>query len=241
MEHLRSWPRVFVPGANHEDIIELPAEELDKLRKVLRLSPGATIGVLPNDGTLIKCELLPKAAKPLTVYKLDSEPRIEITLAQSLPKGDKLEEIVRACTEIGVTRFILFSSDRTVVRWDEKKTAERVRRLKAVCREAAEVSFRSKLPEIELAKDLKEVLEKEPNATVLSEAEGVLKQLSSCKAPKITLVVGPEGGWSPPEMKLIGDRGVTLGPRVLRVDHAGFAASAALLIADEAAKTGQNK
>ncbi len=241
MSHLRSWPRVFVPGASAEDVIELPPEELDKLRKVLRLSPGATIAVLPNDGTLIKCELLPKSAQPLEVFKLDSEPRIQITLAQSLPKGDKLEEIVRACTEIGVTRFILFSSDRTVVKWDEKKTAERVRRLKAVCREAAEVSFRARLPEIELAKDLKDVLAREPKATVLSEAEGLLRNLGEIKDGRITLVVGPEGGWSPPEMALIGDRGVTLGPRVLRVDHAGFAASAALLISDESSKKATKK
>lgn len=228
MSHLRSLPRSFVPGATPDDVIELPADELDKLRKVLRLSPGATIAVLPNDGTLIVCELLAKAARPLEVHRPETEPALRLTLAQSLPKGDKLDEIVRACTEIGVSRFILFPSDRTVVRWDEKKTADRVRRLKAVAREAAEVSFRTRLPEIELAGSLNEVLAREPQAIVLSEVEGLGKRLAA-SGEKATIVVGPEGGWSPKELTLIGDRGVTLGPRVLRVDHAGFAAAAVLL------------
>ena len=46
----------------------------------------------------------------------------------------------------------------------------------------------------------------------------------------MTVVIGPEGGWAPREVALIGDRGGTLGPRVLRVDHAGLAAAAILLL-----------
>ncbi len=230
-DNIRSWPRVFVPGATPEGNIDLPSEELDKLRKVLRLSPGATVAVLPNDGTLVKCELLPKAAKPLEVFHPETEPKLQITLAQSLPKGDKLDEIIRACTEIGVVRFILFPSDRTVVQWDDKKTEARVKRLQAIAREAAEVSFRTRLPDFEIAKDLIEVLNKRPQAVVLSEAEGLLTNLAPAKESQVTLLVGPEGGWSPKELALIGGRGVTLGPRVLRVDHAGFAAAAFLLTA----------
>ena len=62
---LRSLPRVFVPEADPDGPIDLPQEEVDKLRKVLRLSPGAQIAVLPNDGTLIRCEFQNKVANPL--------------------------------------------------------------------------------------------------------------------------------------------------------------------------------
>jgi 16S rRNA (uracil1498-N3)-methyltransferase len=226
---LRALPRVFVPGANPSDLIELPKEELDKLRKVLRLSPGAQIAVLPNDGSLIRCELEPHHARPLEVFHPNSEAVFQLTLAQALPKGDKLDEIIRACTEIGVCRFLLFSSERTVVKWDEKKTRDRLRRLEVIAREAAEVSFRTKLPTIELAKDLADVLKREPGAIVLSEVEGISEPLRP-KGQSMTIVVGPEGGWAGRELKLIGDRGVTLGPRVLRVDHAGAAAAAILLL-----------
>ena len=226
---LRSLPRVFVPGASPDGLIELPKDELDKLRKVLRLSPGAEIAVLPDDGTLIRCKLLPHHAEPLDVHTPDTEPKRKITLAQSLPKGDKLDEIVRACTEIGVSHFCLFSSDRTVVKWDERKTIDRVRRLQTIAMEAAEVSFRTRIPEFSVMSGLAPVLRHYPDAYVLSEVEGLGKSLSTAD-DEATIVVGPEGGWSQLELKLIGNRGVTLGPRVLRVDHAGPAAAAILLL-----------
>lgn len=226
---IRGLPRVFIPGADPSAEIALPAEELEKLRKVLRLAPGAEIAVLPNDGSLIRCSLLPKSAMPLQVLHPESEPALRLTVAQALPRGDKLDEIVRACTEIGVSRFILFPAERTVVRWDERKSESRIRRLEAIAREAAEVSFRTKLPSIDVAADLGEVLTREPRAVVLSEAEGLRRPLTRVEG-EMTIVVGPEGGWDPREMRLIADRGVTLGPRVLRVDHAASAAAAILLL-----------
>jgi 16S rRNA (uracil1498-N3)-methyltransferase len=227
---LRALPRIFIPGADPSADIDIPRDELDKLRKVLRLAPGAQLGVLPNDGSLIRCELLVREARPLEVLRPDTEASLELTIAQALPKGDKLDEIIRACTEIGVSRFILFPSERTVVRWDEKKTIDRIHRLETIAREAAEVSYRSRLPVIELAKDLADVLNREPEAVVLSEVEGIPRPLQKT-GERMTVVVGPEGGWAKPELQRIGDRGVTLGPRVLRVDHAGAAAAAILLLA----------
>jgi 16S rRNA (uracil1498-N3)-methyltransferase len=226
---LRGLPRVFVTGASPNEPIELPQEELDKLRKVLRLSPGAEIAVLPGDGTVIRCRLAAKHADPLEVERPDVEPTLHLTLCQALPKGDKLDEIVRACTEIGVSKFVLFPSDRSVMRWDEKKQVDRLRRLSVIAREAAEVSFRTRLPDFEMAANLLGVLKKYPDATVLSESETAVKSLVSTTG-EMTIVVGPEGGWAPKELAAIGDRGVTLGPRVLRVDHAGPAAAAILLL-----------
>lgn len=225
---LRALPRVFVPGASAEGAIELPQGEIDKLRKVLRLGAGAQIGVLPNDGSIIRCEFTGRDAMPIEVVRPDVEASMKLTIAQALPKGDKSDEIVRACTELGVSEFIFFPSERTIVQWDTKKTADRLHRLEIIAREAAEVSFRTKLPAVLYLPSLKEVLAKRPNAVVLSEVEDESKTLKS--QPEMTVVVGPEGGWSRRELEMIGDRGVTLGPRVLRVDHAGPAAAAILLL-----------
>lgn len=229
---LRALPRVFSPGADASATIELPKEEIDKLRKVLRLSAGAQIAVLPNDGTIIRCEFDGRDALPLERVTVETEAKIDLTIAQALPKGDKLDEIVRACTELGVVRIVLFPSDRTVVRWDEKKTADRVRRLETIVREAAEVSFRTKLPRLELARDLAQVLKDDPDSIVLSEVEGLAETFKErvSNLGRLTVVVGPEGGWSKNELGMIGGRGVSLGPRVLRVDHAAAAAAAILLL-----------
>ena len=226
---LRALPRLFVPGADDSGPIELPEEEVDKLRKVLRLSAGAIIGVLPNDGSIIRCEFQNHHAIPIDTHRPNVESKLELTVAQALPKGEKIDEIVRACTEIGVSRFVLFSSERTVVKWDEKKTADRLRRLQTIAREAAELSFRTRIPTMEWSRGLKEILQQESAAIVLSEVEGLERKLEQL-GEKMTLVVGPEGGWAPKELEVIGNRGVSLGPRVLRVDHAAPAAAAILLL-----------
>jgi|GEM_PF-56466 len=142
-----------------------------------------------------------------------------VTLALGLAKPEKIEESIRMATEIGVSAVRLFASDRSVTRWDEGKRDAKLVRLRRIAQEAAEVCFRTRLPEISFAKDLAQVLQ-DPTAVLLSETEG-LSQLFTPPPGPVTLVIGPEGGWSPREVALIGDRAVTLGPRVFRVDTAG--------------------
>lgn len=226
---LRSLPRLFVEGASPAEPFELPEAEVKKLRHVLRLSSGAKIAVLPNDGSLMVCELQGHQAVPIETVWPDTEPKIRVMVAQALPKGDKIDEIVKAGTGLGAAGFRLFAADRTVVRWDEKKVQDRLRRLRAIAREEAEVSFRTRVPTVEMVSDLKKVLEGPGQVVVLSESEEVVIPMPT-GVETVTLVVGPEGGWSPRELEMIGNRGVTLGPRVLRVEYAAAAALAKLLI-----------
>ncbi|MFZ4506975.1 MAG: RsmE family RNA methyltransferase [Fimbriimonas sp.] len=229
MSDLRSLPRVFVPGADPSGSILLPSEELHKLRKVLRLADGAELAILPDDGSVIRARLDDRSALPFEVTFPATEATVELTIAQALPKADKLDEIIRACTEIGAARFVLFPAHRSVVQWDAKKTADRIARLATIAREACEVAFRTRVPTFEVARDLAEVLVRFPEAQVLSEVAGVPTPLPRPRAQE-TIVVGPEGGWDQREVQLIGSRAVTLGPRVLRVDHAAPAAAAILLL-----------
>lgn len=227
---LRALPRVFLPGLYvHQESYELPREEVEKFRKVLRLAEGDQIAVLPNDGSLIRCEFRARHAWPLATEFPNTEPALKVTLAQALPKGDRLDTILRMGTELGVSRFLLFPAERSVVRWDATKIQEKSRRLHAIIREAAEQCFRSILPTLEFAPSLKEVLKAHPDAQILSESESAPGRLQRNNAESV-LVIGPEGGWAPRELEQIGDRGITLGPLVLRTDTAGIAAAAALLM-----------
>ena len=72
---------------------------------------------------------------------------------------------------------------------------------------------------------------REPNLIALSESEKEVNTLRVSDQERLTLAVGPEGGWSPREVEILKPHAVTLGPRVLRTEHAGFAAAARLLIA----------
>lgn len=226
MMPLRALPRVFIPGASPEGYIELPSAELDKIRKVLRLSSGAEIAILPDNGTLIRARLEGRHAEPLAVEHPNTEVDKPLVILQALPKGDKAEEIVRSCTEIGVSGFVFFPSRRTIVRWDEAKTDAKLNRLRTIARESCELSFRTRVPKISYLPSLDAVLKQFPACVALSESEETTPVLTQA----LEVLIGPEGGWAPDEAEKIKDRGVTLGPRVLRVEHAGAAAAAILLL-----------
>jgi len=229
MNSIRALPRIFIPGMEMGSPFEVPRPEFDKLHNVLRLRSGAEIGVMPNDGSFWICKLDGRTAVPVEKHLPKTEPEIEITIAQGLPKGDKIDDIIRSCTEIGVSKFVIFPSDRSVVRWEAKKLDEKMRRVQALAREASETSFRMRIPIIEFSPNLDEVLSKQTNILALSELEVVTTPLEA-NAKQVCLVVGPEGGWSPREVEKLQPYARTLGPRVLRTEHAGFAAASRLLI-----------
>ena len=209
--------------------ILLPPEELVKFTKVLRLADGDEVGILPNDGSLIRARLSGKHALPQEQVVLATETSKRLTLIQALPKGDKPESIVQMGTELGVSSFIFFPSDRSIVRWEPDKREQKLRRLSIVAREAAEQSYRGRVPVVTFLPSLEASFAAFPAALALSESENELKRLPS-DLMELALIVGPEGGWSPAELQLIGDRAITLGPRVLRTEHAGTAAAAVYLL-----------
>lgn len=226
---LRALPRLFLDW-DGEAPIELPKAEYEKLTKVLRLQSGAQVLVLPGDGSGFRCELKGRSAIPLEIVTISTESPINLILAQALPKADKVDEVIRLCTELGVAEFVLFPSDRTVVQWDSAKRDQKLVRFNAIAREAAEVAFRSKLPKITFTQNLEAVLAQFPQAQVCSESETILTPINKDQGSNPCVVIGPEGGWSPRETQLISDRAVSLGPRVFRVDTAACAACALMLL-----------
>lgn len=228
MTPLRALPRVFLPGAPPEGEIDLPPHEADKLRKVLRLGSGDPVAVLPGDGSVYRAVLRGLKVEIVGVERPATERSRRVILAQALPKGDKLDEILRAGTELGAAGFVLFPSDRTVVKWDEKKTRDRLTRAATIVREAAELAFRTILPTIEYHPSLKAAWSARPGVA-LDEDSSLDLALSAEPVPSV-VYVGPEGGWSPAERTLFGESRRSLGPLVLRTEHAGPAALARLLI-----------
>lgn len=228
---LRSLPRAFVTGVPDpcDEPFELPKEEFDKFHKVLRLGTGDQVAILPGDGRLIRCELNGRSVVPLETQAPQTESQIRLTVALGLPRAETLEEAVRMATEMGAAGFLFFPAERSVVRWDKDKRAQKLSRLQKIAREAAEVSFRTRLPWMDWCESLSEVLRRDPGALVLSERETVQEPFATGEED-VTIVIGPEGGWAPREVELIADRGMTLGPRVLRVDSAVAAACALVLL-----------
>lgn len=173
------------------------------------------------------------------------EPRIQITVAQSLPKGDKLETVIQKCTEIGAVAFTPFLSERTIVQYDERKESKRVERWRKICKEAAEQAHRNIVPQVHSPLSWKQLLqsfggydavyfcyEKEEGLQLRSAAAPWLASLPQEAAAKVMIVVGPEGGFSTEECRLAEEAGavsVGLGPRILRCETAGMVAAACIL------------
>lgn len=234
---VRALPRFFIEELDLSEEFEIPSEEFSKIHKVLRLGTGDEIAVLPNDGTLVRCRLQGRSAVPFETIALDNAPAYNVTIAQALPKGDRIDTVVRMCTEVGVTKLVFFPGERSVVRWDEKKVEDRLRRMRAVARESSEQCYRGRMPIVEFLPSLKAVLEADKNAIVLSELEGIQNRFTEVVNNRIqagerafTLIIGPEGGWAKREFDLIGDRGVTLGPLVLRTDTVGPVVAGLILL-----------
>jgi 16S rRNA (uracil1498-N3)-methyltransferase len=220
--------RFFVDAAAMAgEAFPIPAAIERQVRSVLRLRDGDRIVLLPDDGTEAECRLdgatcVVESRRPAT-----GEPRHRLIVAQALLRGDALEEVVRQATEIGVVGFRLFVSERCVAR---TLSAGRLDRLRAIARESAEQSERGAVPPVEAPVPLTGLLV--PGSVVLFERHGGQRLGELGRETPATIVIGPEGGFSPAEVDAAERAGAVLaglGPRILRSRTVAVAAAAVVL------------
>ena len=134
----------------YADDVEDWKEDIAKARAKLE---SASPPITKDEWDTAKFGRLPaQAAEP------DKEAAVEVWIAQSLPKGDKLETVIQKCTELGADRFIPFASERTVVQYDDKKEGKRLERWRKIAKEAAEQAHRNRVPVIEQPLSWKQLL-----------------------------------------------------------------------------------
>jgi 16S rRNA (uracil1498-N3)-methyltransferase len=159
----------------------------------------------------------------------------QITLLQCLPKGRKIDLIIRQATEAGVSRIVLLVSDRCIARASED--AGRLARLEKIAKEALQQSGNARLPVIEAPQPLASLGDTEGEwgtALLFHEerlSESTLHELLAEPAERISILIGPEGGLSPSEVELLARAGfhaARLGGAVLRVETAAIFAIAAV-------------
>jgi 16S rRNA (uracil1498-N3)-methyltransferase len=206
----------------------LPSGIEHQVVRVLRLRDGDEIVLLDGRGAEARCRL--EAAGSLSVVgrgEAAGEPRHRLTICQALLKGDGLERVVQQGTELGVAGFRLFVSERCVPR---QLSPSRLQRLRAIARESAEQSERGMVPEVGPPVPLTQVLDGE--AVLLFERTQAQKPRLGALEPPSTLIIGPEGGFSPAEVDAAERAGVRiagLGPRILRSESVSIAAAAVVL------------
>ena len=227
-------------------------DESHHLARVLRLRSGDTVIAADGAGReyTVRLETVGEEATGtvLGVTSRETESPLRITLVQSVPKGDKMETIVRAATELGVARVVPALTARTVVTLEPSRWRDRARRWQRVAKEAAKQCGRAVVPAVDVPRPLADVLAlDEPADLRLCLWEGATGDERSASVPvtalaaslpagltsgaRVLVLVGPEGGLSREEVESARAHGWTIvgaGPRILRTETAGPAVIAVL-------------
>jgi 16S rRNA (uracil1498-N3)-methyltransferase len=216
----------------------LDEAESRHLRDVLRLRAGEKVLVFDGDGGEFLCAVETISKKETTLGIIErvrpAAPRsnLELVLAVALLKGEKFELVVQKAVELGVARLVPLMTKRCDVRIrDARDFAKRLERLERIALEACKQSGRADLMRVDELTDFEKfVAATEGDRLLFAEKSGA--GFAEIKpGPKITALVGPEGGWEDVEIESAAARGfqiVTLGGRILRAETAAVAIAAIL-------------
>ena len=231
-------PRFFIDGTADGRAYIAGADALH-IAKALRMRPGEALTLCDGKGTDVDGVLETVTDRQVTVRisasrPSQAEPTLAVTLYQGLPKGDKMDWIIQKAVELGVTAVVPVATRRSVARLEGKadKKQERWQRIAA---EAAGQCGRGMLPSVERPLSWSQALSRlsgEP-ALVFYEGGGrPLRELVTPSTRRLSVFVGPEGGFDPEEIVAIRRQGggvATLGPRILRCETAPLAALTLLM------------
>jgi 16S rRNA (uracil1498-N3)-methyltransferase len=230
----RRWVADLVEG----DRASLLGDHAEHLSRVLRAEIGQQYDIATPAGVRLgRIVSVKEGCVDFLLGDVLPDPAVttpDITLALAIFKFDRMEWAIEKCTELNVGKIIPFIAARTEKHLAQaaQKRAERWRRLVT---QASEQSRRPTPPDIaDPIKFDRLIADDSPTRIVLSESEAVLSLASSLSQPqgRMILAIGPEGGWTPAELKKFtqsGWKSATLGPSVLRAETAAIAALAIAL------------
>ena len=242
--------------ALNADEFDLDAESAKKLVKVLRMTPGETFVAFNGRGREWECALTSvenegrARARAAILEELETEVvrRVHLSIAQSIPKGDKMEFVLQKGTELGAREFWPFDSERTISRLapdeEAQRAGARANRWRRIVEGASPQCGRADVPIVHAIADLSTVVSTgtaEGRCFFLDEGEEALSlretlaqtpvEWDAEAPPRVMIVVGPEGGWTEREREWAaryGAESVHLGSRILRTETAALVAAAIL-------------
>lgn len=215
--------------------IALPDALAHHALRVLRLKAGESVvlfngqggeypAVLDVDGKAGHAQLGDFSAR-------EAELAGRITLVQGLPSGDKMDWVVEKAVELGASRVSPIAAQRSVLQLSGPRLDKRVAHWQRIAQSAAEQCGRNRLMAVDAPRSLADWLAEPAEGLRLlchpeagEDLAGKLRAAPGLTA--LTLLVGPEGGWSDKELELArqaGVQAVRFGPRVLRTETAGLA------------------
>jgi len=213
--HRSAAAQVFVADLGRP---ALDPPDLHHLGRVLRLRQGDEVCAADGMGSWRPTAFTGgEALEPTGDIVTADRPAPVLTVGFAPVKGDRPELVVQKLTEVGVDRMAVFTSTRSVVRWDGERAARHGERLRRVAREASAQCRRLWLPTVDLT-----------GLASLRDGGAVLAHMGGrpLTAADHTVLIGPEGGWTDEERH--GADAVTLGEHVLRAETGAIAAGVLL-------------
>jgi 16S rRNA (uracil1498-N3)-methyltransferase len=223
--------RLFVKGRlDVGDEYSPTKEERHYLKNVLRVTTGEKVVLIDEDGGEFEAEAKITGRRELVVTISKKLPiretaKFQIHLYVGLLKGKKMERVVRDASELGVMSLTPFVSSRAIQRDLGTKSLDRMRKIAA---EEGKVSRTNRIMEISFPLDFSDALNSADGEKLIFWEEGgkdLKRYLSDKKTrpKKVSIFIGPEGGFSTEEIKSAKDSGFTvlgLGDRILRAEVA---------------------
>lgn len=206
---------------------------------VLRLRVGEQITLFSGNGREYAAELLDIGKRQALCRILSerapaNESPLHITLIQAISAAERMEFTLQKSVELGVTAIQPIISERSIVRLSGERADKRQRRWQDIVISACEQSGRNSVPEVLPLLPLRDYL----TQTVPADTLRLIMSLNRAEklsgfspARRLSLMIGPEGGWTAAEETAAFEAGFqafTLGPRVLRTETASLAAIAAM-------------
>jgi len=218
------------------DLINVSREEAHHIVDVMRLSSGDAIVAFDGTGREYSGKIIDVSKNGLRIKiesknEVKTKKKVSITLVQSLPKGGKMDLIVEKAAELGVDDIIPLVTERTIVHLDEERRAKKRQHWQTIAVSASKQCGRTRIPKIHPVLKFKDALAEVKKYDLalmacLSKSSKPLKEcISRSKAKRVLAMIGPEGDFSPEEIKLAKSAGVKLvsfGRLVLRVDTAAI-------------------
>jgi len=200
--------------------------------KVLRMKDGKIIRLIDSQASAFFGTININANKVSVLITQpvfeERESNVKITLAVAMIKGDRWDWMLEKATECGVDKIVPFVSARCVVKEKTEAVARKLERYRKIMTEAAEQSYRHKVPTIIEPVALKKLIEHKSAMNFVAYEKEDSNFLARVKEnlSSVTLVIGPEGGFTNEEVSYLTDHGfasVSLGKRIFRAETAAVA------------------
>lgn len=216
---------------------ELHPDAANHVARVLRLGEGAELELFCGDDHAYQAVITQASKKHVQVKvtqitPVSTESPLQIHLAQGISRGDRMDFTLQKSVELGIASITPLFTERCGVKLQGDRLQKKILQWQKIVISACEQSGRNKVPEVRPAMSLQDYLKSPDRPLTLTLEPSAAHSLKTVPvAEQLSLLVGPEGGFSPAEVEATHQQGcipVRLGPRVLRTETAALTALAAL-------------